>query len=217
MVRRRSPGEGGSKEFDRREQVKSVTRIEAAEAAVSPAAGIVLAVTVVVLVATAATRVVPESERLVVSRWGRAVRVVGPGLVLRVPGVERWRPVSLAPFHLRMDIVAVASDGVPVHVQVAATCRVTDPGRSLLAHPDAYVESQAVIESHVAREVARVEVTQLLGLRLGLESTLPAELAATTSRFGVEVEDLTISDIEVRLTMSLLESLRQPTRTESRR
>lgn len=195
----------------------AVNRIEAAEAAVSPAAVAVMATAVIVLLAATVVRVVPEHERLVVTRWGRVLRVVGPGIALRVPGVERWRAVSLLPFHLQAGVAAVSSDGVPVHVQVVGGCRVVDPARSLHAQPDPHFAAQAAIESHVAHEVGRANVNELLGLRLNLESTTPAELDVTTGEFGVQVDDIAISDIEVRLTMSLLESLRSSARAENGR
>lgn len=182
--------------------------IQSAQITVAPATVMLLLGATVVIVAVTSARVVPEHERLVVTRWGRVVRVAGPGLALRIPVLERWQVVSMQPSRLQLGVSAVSSDGVPVHVQVAALCRTVDPALSPLARPDPLVATQSALESLVAHEVAHAEVADLLALRLGLESALPTKLTATTSAFGVDVAEIEIQDIEVRLTMTLLESLR---------
>lgn len=169
------------------------------------------------LVVLASIRIVPERERVVLSRWGRTVRVAGPGLVLRVPLLDRWQGVSLLPFRVQSGVSAVSADGVPVHVQVHAVCRVVDPVLSPSAGPDLHIAVQGALESRVAREVMNAEAAELIGLRLTLEQAILAELEATTSEFGVQVDEIEINDFEVRLTMTLLESLRHGGRPEGRR
>lgn len=187
--------------------------ILSAQIVVAPATVVVLLSATLVIIAVTAARVVPERERLVVTRWGRVVRVAGPGLALRVPLLERWQVVSMQPSRMQLGVSAVSSDGVPVHVQVGAVCRTVQPSLSPLARPDPQVATRAALESIVAREVGHAEVADLLALRLSLESALPKQLTATTSAFGVSVAEVEIQDIEVRLTMTLLESLRHA-RTE---
>lgn len=175
-----------------------------------PAVLLVL-VCLVIAVCFTAARIVQASERVIVTRWGRVVRVAGPGLAVRVPGLERWRAVSLQPCQISLGVSAISLDGVPVHVQVSAVWRVVDPARTAAARPDLRAASLAAVESLVTREVAHADVTDLLGLRLALES-LEAERSQTTSAFGVRVEEIEIRDIEVGLTMALLESLRSGAR-----
>lgn len=164
-----------------------------------------------------AVRIVQASDRVVVTRWGRVVRVAGPGLALRIPGLERWRAVSLQPSRISLGVSTISSDGVPVHVQVAAECRVIDPARTAAARPDVRAASQHAVESLVAREVAHAGVAELLNLRVTLEKVIGNELDATTAEFGARVDDIEVRDIEVGLTMTLLESLRSGTRPEGRR
>ncbi len=161
------------------------------------------------MVAATAVRVVPDHERLVLSRFGRVLRVAGPGLVGRVPVIDQWREVSLLPVRMQTAVAVVSADGVPVHLQVGAVYRVVEPTLSPLAGPDPHLEVQQALESLVAREVSRAEVSELLGLRLGLETELADELGSAAESFGIEVDEVEIRDIEVRLTMSLIESLRR--------
>lgn len=190
--------------------------IDRAQELVSSNAVLVLLAVAGIAVVMAAVRIVPEHERVVVTRFGRLVRVVGPGLARRVPGLEAWRTVSLRSSSLRLAVSTFSSDGVPVHVQVLAVCRVVEPELVHLADPDPAGATGSRVESLVAREVANVEVAELLSRRGRLESVLPSTLTAETRDFGVRVDEIEINDIEVRVTMALLESLRSG-RLEDRR
>ena len=71
-------------------------------------AGFWLAIGVIALVLLigSSLRVVPEYQRVVVSRLGRVVRVSGPGPTFRVPGVERLTTVTLRPVQLPLVVSA---------------------------------------------------------------------------------------------------------------
>jgi hypothetical protein len=96
---------------------------------------------------------------------------------------------------------------VPVSVQVLAVSRVVDPASSHSADPDPVVAAVTEVEAHVAHEVAHTDVRDLLALREHLETRLPETISLVTAAFGVHVERVEITDIEVGLTMSLLEAL----------
>lgn len=174
-----------------------------------PAAPVVVVVLVLLLIAmVTAVRVVPEHERLVVARLGRVARVVGPGLVRRVPGVERWTTVSLRPEHLRLGVTATTRDGVTVHVRAEAQAHVTDPARAVVATEDPMSETVGSLESHLAREVAATLLPDLLAARRDYESALPSLVTGAASAWGVEVLSLDVRDIEVLLTADLLHAVR---------
>lgn len=153
-------------------------------------------------------RAVPEHQRLVVTRLGRVVRVVGPGLVWRVIGLERWSVVSLRPVHQMLDVAALTEDGVSVHVRVSVQCHVTEPARSIVAAADPLTETFSELESHLAREVAATQFMGLLSARRRYESDLPALVTGATSAWGVEVISIELGDIEVMLTPDLMHTLR---------
>ena len=65
-----------------------------------------------VLAVAASVRIVPERERVVVTRMGRTVRVTGPGLVLRIPGIERWGTVSTQPHAMSRHRFMIGRNGM---------------------------------------------------------------------------------------------------------
>ncbi|MCZ6627812.1 MAG: SPFH domain-containing protein, partial [SAR324 cluster bacterium] len=54
-----------------------------------------VSVVVVLGILIAAVRILPEYERGVIFRLGRAIGVKGPGLILLIPLVDKMRRVSL--------------------------------------------------------------------------------------------------------------------------
>ena len=97
-------------------------------------------------------RVVPAHERVVVSRFGRVVRVGGPGLLFRIPGADLLTTVSLHPVYLPLVVATSTRDGVPVRLIATVLCRITDPARSTLGSPDPLTATTVALESALARE-----------------------------------------------------------------
>ena len=148
-------------------------------------------------------RVAAEHQRVVVTRWGRVVRVGGPGLVWRSPLVERALMVSLRPAHFELGVSTFTADGTSVHVRATGRVRVAEPVQALQAAPDPVSAAITETEDRLAREVAHLEVSQLPAAQEWLEASLAADVSASTARGGVEVEDIEVQDVEVRLTPDL--------------
>ena len=113
----------------------------------------------------ASLRVVPERSRLVVSRLGQVTRVAGPGLVLRVPGLEHAAEVSLRPARVDLVVPAVTLDGVRVRVRAEAQVQVTHPALTawLAGSGDPTGAAAHEVESALLRDVALRELVH--GLR----------------------------------------------------
>ena len=170
----------------------------------------------VVLLVESALRVIPEHERVVVSRFERVVRVGGPGLMCRIPGVERLITVSLHPVYLPLVVSVRTRDGVPVRLIATAVCRITDPALSTLASPDPLTATTAALENTLGRQTARTDLAGLLPRRERLESSAPRDAATMTGTWGVEVVELRVTDIETRLTTGLLRSVHRRTEPSDR-
>jgi regulator of protease activity HflC (stomatin/prohibitin superfamily) len=159
---------------------------------------------IVAVVAASALRIVPEHQRVVVSRLGRVLGTRGPGLVFAVPGVEQLTAVSLRPVHLSVNVSAATRDGVLVHLAALASCRITDPAVSSVAVPDPHSAVADALERRLVREVARSELAELWSEREQLEGQVEREVAAGAARWGVEVTDVEVTDVEAQLTAELL-------------
>jgi regulator of protease activity HflC (stomatin/prohibitin superfamily) len=162
----------------------------------------------VAMIAASAVRLVRTDQRVVVSRLGQVHRVAGPGWVARWPGVESWHEVTLLPTRLSIGVTGTSLDGVPLHVQIAATCQLVDPAIACDSQRDPWLATQTEIESVAARSLSTMRVEDLLPSRPIQEARLQAAVSRASRGWGVEVTSFEIADIEVRLTMTLIESLR---------
>jgi regulator of protease activity HflC (stomatin/prohibitin superfamily) len=173
------------------------------------------AVVVAVVVATS-LRVVGPGRRGVVTRAGRVRRVAGPGLVAHLPGVD-----AISLFHLDVRTTPLGTrartrDGDEVWLRVDVRWRVVDPARAAegLSWVDGDVECavEAAVESAVEKCLQRsVAGSALAHLLLpGLASETAAFLTAGQRPPGVQVEEIQVVDIEVRLTRALLQGTVRP-------
>jgi regulator of protease activity HflC (stomatin/prohibitin superfamily) len=152
-------------------------------------------------------RVVPEHQRSVVTRFGRAVRVDGPGVTFRFPGLERTSIISLRPRELQINISATTRDGVSVQLLAHAACRITEPSRAVTVVSDALESTVEALESRLQATIGQSDIRSILPLRRSLESEFPAIASEVTATWGVEVVEVTVLDMEARLDGNLLRSL----------
>ena len=164
---------------------------------------------VLVLFAGLIVHVVPEYQRIVVTRLGRVVRVDGPGLSFRAPGLERTTTVSLRPRELQIVVSTTTRDGISVQLLAHVVCRVTDPSRSVTVVPDALEATLDLLESRLHTMVTQSDIWSLIPLRTTLPADFPAAASEATATWGVEVVEMKLMDIEARLNGNLLRSLRR--------
>lgn len=156
---------------------------------------IVLAVLVVV-----AVRTTPSGCWLVVSRFGRVVRVVDSGLVLRVPFIERCHSLPRTSLHLPITVSARTRDAVPVHLLATAVVRIVDPAVAA-GCADPVGSAADAVQTALAQLISRVDTADLLAFRT---KPVTAELSRLTSEFGLTVDLIVVEGIETELTPGLL-------------
>lgn len=176
-----------------------------------PLAMTITAVTLAAAVAVgcAVVRIVPPGHRGVVTRAGRVARSrpAGPALVL--PGLEGIEMVALHPTPIEpLGITALTRDGVDVRLVVSVLWRVRQPSLVLQAVPDATALTAATVERVLHQLVANVDLATLLRDRGSLLTRLPVTASPLVSHCGVEIVDVDLLDVEVRVGPELLRLLR---------
>ena len=147
-------------------------------------------------VLAASVRVLKEYERGVAFRLGRLRPVLGPGLRLLVPGVDKLVRVDLRVVTLTIPPQEVITkDNVPARVNAVVLFQVTDPVRSVMA-----VENHAVATSQIAQTtlrsvVGRADLDTLLAHRADLNEDLARTIDAQTEPWGVQVNVVEIKDV----------------------
>lgn len=161
--------------------------------------GTVVAVVVIVglIVLSASLRVVTEYERAVVFRMGRIRQdVKGPGLIVRVPAVDRLVKVTL-----RVEVVdiprqaVITSDNVTVQVDAVVYFQVIDPVRAIVGVDNFRFASQRVAMTALRSIIGRHELDGILAHREDVNNELRASIATSTHHWGVEVRQVEIRDI----------------------
>ncbi|MGI9033884.1 MAG: SPFH domain-containing protein [Acidimicrobiales bacterium] len=176
-----------------------ITTLLAAQSNAAGAAVVVVAI--VVIVGLAALKscliVVTEYERAVLFHLGRVkINASGPGIVWRIPGVDR-----VAKVNLRVEVVdippqaVISKDNVTLKVDAVAYFQVVDPVRATIGVDNFRFASQRVAMTSLRSIVGRFELDDLLAHRDEVNAELKAQIAASTEAWGVEVRQVEVRDI----------------------
>src|SRR3712207_5529443 len=154
------------------------------------AAGIVFLIVLVFLliVLSAAIKVVKEYERGVVFRLGRLVGMRGPGLILLIPFVERMLRVDQRT--LTMDIPrqeVITRDNVTVNVNAVAYFRVVNPTTAMINVADYIRATSQIAQTTLRAIVGQVELDDLLSEREKINQQLQTIIDEQTEPWGVKV------------------------------
>jgi len=170
-------------------------------AATNAAAGLAIAAGVIVVFLLVVLKslliVVTEYERAVLFRFGRVkTNASGPGIVWRIPAVDRVQKVNL-----RVEVVdippqaVISKDNVTLKVDAVVYFQVVDPVRATIGVDDFRFASQRVASTSLRSIVGRFELDDLLAHRDEVNAELKAQIAASTEAWGVEVRQVEVRDI----------------------
>jgi regulator of protease activity HflC (stomatin/prohibitin superfamily) len=159
---------------------------------------VVAALLALVVLAISSIRVLKEYERGVEFRLGRLRELLGPGMALVVPGLDKLIRVDMRVVTLTIPPQEVITrDNVPARVNAVVLFRVVDAIKSVMV-----VENHAVATSQIAQTtlrsvVGRADLDTLLAHRADLNEDLAQSIAAQTEPWGVEVAVVEIKDVEI--------------------
>ena len=162
--------------------------------------GVLFVAAVVILLR--AIQVLPEYERGVVFRLGRALDVKGPGLVIIVPFVDRMVRVPMRT--IVMDVPkqdVITRDNVSIAVNAVVYFRVIDPLKAILQVQD-FMYATAQLSQTTLRSVAgEGEMDALLAEREQVNQRLQEILDLHTDPWGIKVTQVELKDIDLPLEM----------------
>ncbi len=150
-----------------------------------------------VVVARASLVVVKEYERAVMFRFGRVLgEPKGPGIVARLPGIDRVTKVNL-----RVEVIdippqgVITQDNVTIQVDAVVYFQVVEPTRAVLGVDDFRFASQRVAMTSLRSIIGRYELDSLLAHREDVNAELRSTIARNTTEWGVEVRQVEVRDI----------------------
>lgn len=162
---------------------------------------VVIAIVVLILL-SAALKVVREYERGGVFRLGRWVGLRGPGLVVIIPFIENMRKLDLRV--ITMDVPeqeCITLDNVTVRVDAVIYFRVVDAAEAILKVLD-YIKATSLLAATTLRNVVgQSTLDELLGQRDRLNEKIQAVVDEGTNPWGIKVSMVEVKDVQLPQTM----------------
>jgi len=150
------------------------------------------------LLLSAALKVVNEWERGVVLRLGRLVGVRGPGIFLIIPLIDKLVKVNLRVQTLDIPSQeAITRDNVTVRVNAVAFFRVMDPERAVVEVEDYRRATWQIAQTSLRSVLGQSDLDDLLTHREAINRRLQQIIDEQTEPWGVKVSIVEVKDVEL--------------------
>lgn len=144
-------------------------------------------------------RIVPQSEKHVVERFGRLRSVLGPGINFVVPFLDRVaHKISVLERQLpNAQQDAITSDNVLVKVETSVFYRITEPEKTVYRIRDVDGAIATTVAGIVRSEIGKLELDQVQSNRAQLIERVREQVSAMVDDWGVEVTRAEILDVNL--------------------
>lgn len=143
-----------------------------------------------------AIRIVPEYQRLVVFRLGRAVGERGPGLVLLIPIIERAIRVDLREVVREVPHqTAITKDNAGIAVDFIWYFKVLNPTDSVIQVANFERAAEGMATTTLRAVIGGITLDDVLSEREKINNMLRTRLDEVTERWGVKVTNVEIREI----------------------
>jgi regulator of protease activity HflC (stomatin/prohibitin superfamily) len=159
---------------------------------------VLIALAVLILVAVyLGVRIVPQSQKHVVERFGRLKAVLGPGVNFVVPFVDRVaHKISILERQLPTATQdAITADNVLVKVETSVFYRITEPEKTVYRIRDVDGAIATTVAGIVRSEIGKLELDQVQSNRTQLIGQIREHVHAMVDDWGIEVTRTEILDV----------------------
>jgi regulator of protease activity HflC (stomatin/prohibitin superfamily) len=159
-----------------------------------------LALAVLIIIAIfKAVRIVPQSEKFVVERFGRLRAVLGPGINFTVPFLDRVaHKITILERQLpTASQDAITADNVLVKVETSVFYRITEPEKTVYRIRDVDGAIATTVAGIVRSEIGKLELDQVQSNRAQLIERVRDQVTAMVDDWGVEVTRAEILDVNL--------------------
>lgn len=160
---------------------------------------LVLLAAFLVLVVFWGVRIVPQSEKYVVERFGRLRSVLGPGLNLIVPFLDRVaHKISILERQLpTASQDAITKDNVLVQVDTSVFYRITEPEKTVYRIRDVDAAIATTVAGIVRAEIGKMDLDEVQANRSQLILTIKESVEDAVDAWGIEVTRAEILDVNL--------------------
>ena len=162
--------------------------------------GVLLALAIfIILCVYLGVRIVPQSEKHVVERFGRLRAVLGPGINFIVPFLDRVaHKISILERQLpNAEQDAITADNVLVRVETSVFYRITEPEKTVYRIRDVDGAIATTVAGIVRSEIGKLELDQVQSNRSELIGKVRELVAAMVDDWGIEVTRAEVLDVNL--------------------
>lgn len=144
-------------------------------------------------------RIVPQSEKHVVERFGRLRSVLGPGINFIVPFLDRVpHRISILERQLPNALQdAITADNVLVKVETSVFYRITEPEKTVYRIRDVDAAIATTVAGIVRSEIGVMELDEVQSNRSQLIAKVREQVAVMVDDWGIEVTRAEILDVNL--------------------
>lgn len=162
--------------------------------------GVIILVAVFLIISVLlGVRIVPQSEKHVVERFGRLQKVLGAGINLIVPFLDTVRHrISILERQLpnaRQD--AITADNVLVQVETSVFYRIMEPEKTVYRIRDVDAAIATTVAGIVRSEIGTMELDEVQSNRSRLTQRIRENLASIVDDWGIEVTRAELLDVNL--------------------
>lgn len=159
----------------------------------------ILATIFVVVLITKGIRIVPQSEKHVVERFGRLHSVLGPGINFIIPLLDSIaHKISILERQLptaKQD--AITKDNVLVQVDTSVFYRITEPEKTVYRIRDVDAAIATTVAGIVRAEIGKMDLDDVQSNRNQLITTIKNTVESAVDDWGIEVTRAEILDVNL--------------------
>ncbi|NNK15341.1 MAG: SPFH/Band 7/PHB domain protein [Sulfitobacter sp.] len=161
-------------------------------------AWLLLAALVVILIVKA-VKIVPQSEQHVVERFGRLRSVLGPGINMIVPFIDRIaHRISILERQLpTASQDAITRDNVLVQVDTSVFYRIIQPEKTVYRIRDVDSAISTTVAGIVRAEIGKMDLDEVQANRSQLITTIKSSVEDAVDDWGIEVTRAEILDVNL--------------------
>lgn len=153
----------------------------------------------IILCVLLGVRIVPQSQKFVVERFGRLKSVLGPGINFIVPFLDRVaHRVSILERQLpNASQDAITSDNVLVQVETSVFYRILEPERTVYRIRDVDAAIATTVAGIVRAEIGKMELDEVQSNRAQLIAQIKVLVEGAVDDWGIEVTRAEILDVNL--------------------
>ncbi len=149
---------------------------------------IVFLIIFLLIIASAAIKILREYERGVIFRLGRLLGAKGPGIIFIIPGVDKLLRVSLRTVALEIPPQDVITrDNISIKVNAVVYFRVIDPNKAVVEVENYLYATSQLAQTTLRSIIGQSQLDELLSERDKLNVQLQDMLDRHTEPWGIKV------------------------------